>query len=86
LLRYLYVNDIILKFLNEEITDKDLEKKLKEFMGSKAFTDKIKSTVSDEIKSDKELEKFVVDITRQSLEQLYKTLWTKRNFWKSHIK
>lgn len=75
-----------MKFLNEEITDQDLDKKLKDYTSSKAFTNKIKSVVSDEIKSDKELEKFVVDITRDALEQLYKTLWTKRNFWKSQIK
>lgn len=78
--------DINLKFLNEETTDKELDKKLKEFMNSKAFTKKIKDVVDDEVKSDKELEKLVVNITKDALEQLYKTLWTKRQFWKSQIK
>ena len=76
----------ILKFLTEEITEKELDKKLKEFMNSKAFTQKIKDVVDDEVKSDKELEKLIVDITKDALEQLYKTLWTKRQFWKSQIK
>ena len=34
---------------------------------------------------DKELEDMVVDITKNVLTQLYKTLWIKRNFWKTTL-
>jgi Ni,Fe-hydrogenase III component G len=76
----------ILNFLNEDITEKELEAKLKELMNSKELTTKIKGVVDKEVKSDKELENMVVDITRNALTQLFKTLWTKRNFWQSQIK
>lgn len=75
-----------MKFLNEQITEKDLEKKLKEYTNSQKFTKKIEDTIDKKIKSDKELEKMVIDITKDALTQLYKTLWTKRQFWKSQIK
>jgi hypothetical protein len=77
---------IILKFLNENISEKELDKKLKDLVNSKAFKDQIKDVVDDQIRSDKELEKLVVDITKDSLSELFKTLWTKRSFWKSQIK
>lgn len=35
---------------------------------------------------DKDFQDEVVKITSNVLTQLYKTLWTKRNFWKSSIK
>lgn len=75
-----------MKFLNEELTEKDLDKKLKEFLNSKAMTAKIKDVVDDNTRSDKELESFVVDITKDVLTQLYKTFWTKRSFWQTQLK
>jgi len=75
-----------LNFLNEDMTEKDFDRKLKQFVNSSAFTTKVQSVVKDEVKTDKELEELVIEITRNALSQLYKTFWTKRNFWKSQIK
>ena len=64
----------------------DIEKKLKEFLNSKELEKKIQSSVDKEVKSDKELEKFVVEITKNVLTQLYKTMWTRRGFWTTNLK
>ena len=54
-------------------------------MDSSEFKDKIEKIVKDKLKNNKELDDKVVDITKNVLTQLYKTLWTKRNFWKSSL-
>lgn len=50
------------------------------------FENRIKSVVKDMVKNDKDFEKLVVDISKNVLVQLYKALWTKRNFWTSDLK
>ena len=52
---------------------------------SKDFETKVGKIVKEKIKNDKELEDMVVDITKNVLTQLYKTLWIKRNFWKTTL-
>jgi hypothetical protein len=47
---------------------------------------KIRATVRDMVRNDKEVEKFVVEIAKNVLVQLYKALWTKRSFWASDLK
>ena len=63
----------------------DIKKELSVYLKSKDFEDKINKIVKDKIKTDKALEDKVVEITKNVLTQLYKTLWTKRNFWKSNL-
>jgi len=46
----------------------------------------ISALVSKEIKGNKDLEKETLEITRNALTQLYKTLYTKHTFWSSQIK
>lgn len=75
-----------MKNLHEEITEVEIEKKLKNFLKSKGLTDKIKKEIESDVKSDKETEKMVVDITSNVLTQLFKALWVKRSFWQSQLK
>lgn len=71
--------------LNEELTKADISKELKIYMDSKAFEAKVEKIVKDRIKDDKALEDKVVQITRNVITQLYKTLWNKRGFWVNNL-
>ena len=80
------MKDIIKQRLNEEFGKKDVTKEISTLMDSKSFKDKVEKIVKDKIKSDKGLEDKVVEITTNVLTQLYKTLWTKRGFWRNDLK
>ena len=71
--------------LNEEFGKKDVTKEVNAFMDSATFKSKIEKIVKDKLKDNKELEDKMVEITRNVLSQLYKTLWTKRNFWRNQV-
>jgi hypothetical protein len=72
--------------MDDNLTKKDLEKELNKFLASKQFEKRVKDVVTNETKTDKELEKFVVDVTKNVLIQLYKTMWTRKAFWTSSLK
>lgn len=71
--------------INEDLKKSDIDKGIKTYMDSSEFKTKIEKIVKDRIKNEKELEDKVVEITKNVLTQLYKTLWTKRGFWRSNI-
>lgn len=71
--------------LTEEMTKSDVSKEVKIYMDSAAFKDKIEKIVKDRIKNDKALEDKVVEITRNVITQLYKTLWVKRGVWRNNL-
>ena len=73
------------KNLNEDMTKTEVNKLIKVYMDSSEFKNKIEKIVKDRIKNEKELEDKVVDITRNVLSQLYKTLWTKRGTWMNNL-
>ena len=73
------------KKINEEITKSDVSKEVKVYMNSAEFKNKIEKIVKDRIKDDKDLEDKVVEITKNVLTQLYKTLWVRRGMWKSTL-
>ena len=73
------------KKLNEDLTKTDINKQIKVFMDSSEFKNKIEKIVKDRIKNEKELEDKVVEITKNVLTQLYKTLWVKRATWVNNI-
>jgi hypothetical protein len=73
------------KKLNEDLTKTDINKQIKVFMDSSEFKNKIEKIVKDKKKNEKELEDKVVEITKNVLTQLYKTLWTKRATWVNNI-
>jgi hypothetical protein len=72
--------------LNEELTKSDVKKQISNYMDSVEFRGKVERIVRDRIKNEKELEKKVVDITKNVITQLYKTLWTRRGMWQSQLK
>ena len=71
--------------INEELKKSDVDKSIKTYIDSSEFKAKIEKIVKDRIKNEKELEDKVVDITKNVLTQLYKTLWTKRTFWANNL-
>lgn len=76
----------IRKALNEEVTASDVDVKITKAIGSKELKAKVAEIIGNHLKNNKELEDQVVDITKNVLIQLYKTLWTKRNFWSTSLK
>jgi hypothetical protein len=73
------------KQIKETLSKSDVSKEIKVYMDSKDFKTKIEKIVKDRIKDEKELENKVVDITKNVLTQLYKTLWTKRATWVNNL-
>ena len=80
------MRDIIKQRLTEEFSKKDFDKNINNFIDSSTFKSKIEKIVKDRIKNEKELEDKVVEITTNVITQLYKTLWTKRGFWRGQLK
>jgi hypothetical protein len=71
--------------INEDLKKSDVDKSIKTYMDTNEFKSKIEKIVKDRIKNEKELEDKVVEITKNVITQLYKTLWTKRTFWSNNI-
>lgn len=76
----------IKKKLNEELTKSDVKDEIDKIIKSSALTDLVTKIIKDKIKNDKELERYFIEINKNVLTQLYKTMWTKRNFWQSSLK
>jgi hypothetical protein len=77
---------LIKQRLSEELTKADVKSEVEKVLKSVDLKDTIARIVKDKLKNDPELEKYIVDINRNVLTQLYKTLWTKRAFWSSSLK
>ena len=73
------------QYIRENLTKSDVSKEFKVYMNTKEFKDKIEKIVQDKLKDNKELEDKVVEITRNVITQLYKTLWVRRSFWQTSI-
>ena len=73
------------KKINEDLTKTEVNKQISVYMDSSEFKNKVEKIVKDRIKNEKELEDKIVDITKNVLTQLYKTLWTKRATWVNNI-
>jgi tryptophanyl-tRNA synthetase len=71
--------------LNEDLSKSDVKKEIKIYLDSKEFSTKVEKIVKDRIKNEKELEDKVVEITKNVLTQLYKTLWIKRATWSNNL-
>lgn len=66
-----------------------LKKEIKDFLDISRSADldkKVSDIVKNKFKNDKDVEKHIVDIVRNVLVQLYKNLWTRRNFWANDLK
>lgn len=73
------------QYIRENLTKSDVSKEFKVYMNTKDFKDKIEKIVQDKLKDNKELEDKVVEITRNVITQLFKTLWVKRGVWQSSL-
>lgn len=71
--------------VNEEMSKTDVNKQIKVYMDSSEFKSKIEKIIKDRIKNEKELEDKVVEITKNVITQLYKTLWVKRTTWVNNL-
>jgi tryptophanyl-tRNA synthetase len=71
--------------INENTSKSDISKEVKVYLDSKEFKTKIEKIVKDRLKDDKELEDKMVEISKNVITQLYKTLWTRRSFWRSNL-
>jgi hypothetical protein len=71
--------------IQENITKSDVSKEIKVYMDSNAFKSKVEKIVKDRLKNEKELEDKTVEITKNVLTQLFKTLWIKRATWKNNL-
>lgn len=79
------MKDLIKQRLNEEFGKSDVKDVISKHMDSNEFKNKVEKIVKDRIKNEKELEDKVVEITRNVLTQLYKSLWVKRSFWRNQL-
>ena len=79
------MNQSIKNKLTEELTKSDVSKEVKIYMDSNEFKTKVEKIVKDRLKDNKELEDKVVEITKNVITQLYKTLWLKRGFWQNNL-
>jgi hypothetical protein len=73
------------KKIEENLTKSDVSKEIKVYMDTKTFNDKIEKIIKDRIKNEKDLEDKVVEITKNVLTQLYKTLWVRRGMWRDTL-
>lgn len=73
------------KKINEDLSKSDVSKEIKGYIDTKEFKSKIEKIVKDKLKDDKELEDKVVEITKNVISSLYKTLWDKRSLWKNNL-
>lgn len=80
------MSDFIKKRLHEELTKADVKSIVNQEIGSNMLKNKVIEIINQQIRGNKNLEDKVVNITSNVLTQLYKQLWTKRNFWKSGLK
>jgi len=66
-----------------------VKKEIKDFLKIDRSVDlekKIEDIVRNKLKGNSDMEKYVVDIVRNVTVQLYKSLWTRRNFWTNDLK
>jgi hypothetical protein len=80
------MKDLIRHKIDEELTKSDIKDQISKFLDSSEFQSKVAKIVADRIKNEKGLEDKVVDITKNVMTQLYKTLWTKRSMWQGQLK
>jgi hypothetical protein len=74
-----------IRLVKEDITKSDIKKDIKVYIDSAEFTNKIEKIVKEKLKNNKELEDKMVEISKNVLTQLYKSLWVKRSFWRDNL-
>lgn len=67
--------------IKEELKKSELDAHMTKVMSSKDFKDAVTKIIKDRVKNDSALEDRVVEISKNVLTQLFKTLWVKRQTW-----
>ena len=80
------MKDLNKQKLDEDLTRADVKKEISNFLGSAEFEAKVAKIVKDRVKNEKGIEDKIVDITKNVITQLYKTLWSKRSMWQGQLK
>lgn len=83
-------------FISESLTNTDksdiksmVKKEIKDFLNLTRSSDldkRVEDIIRKRFKNDKDIEKYIVEITKNVLVQMYKNLWTKRSFWSQDLK
>ena len=63
-----------------------IQKEIETALKSTNFKNKVGDAVTKDVKKNKELEKVMVEISRNVITQLYKVLWMRRTFWRNSLK
>lgn len=81
----IFINEMKSTRINEELSKADVKKEITIYMDSKEFKDKIDKIIGIKLKSNPELEDKMVEISRNVLTQLFKTLWVKRGIYRNNL-
>jgi hypothetical protein len=80
------MKDLIKNRLNEAVLSKsDIKDEIKSQLDGNTLKKKVEDIIKDKIKNDKDLEDKIVEINKNVLTQLFKSLWVKRAFWKDNL-
>ena len=66
-----------------------VKKEIKDFLDINRSGDlerKVADIIKNKLKNDKDIEKYLVDITRNVLIQMYKNLYTRKSFWAGDLR
>lgn len=66
-----------------------VKKEIKDFLDMTRSSDlerKVGDIIKNKLKNDKDIEKYLVDLTKNVLIQMYKNLYTRKSFWVSDLK
>lgn len=66
-----------------------IKKEIKDFLDINRSSDldkKIENIIKNKFKNDKDVEKHIVEVTKNVLIQLYKTMYTRKAFWSADLK
>lgn len=63
----------------------EFDKMIKKHLSGSQLENKVKEIVLQNLKKHKPTQKEVASITKEVLVKLYKTLWTRKNFWSNGL-
>lgn len=86
------MKSIIKKVLKEELTSSDkkevrdiFKSELKKTLSSTELKKQVEDVIIKQLGSNKKTRKEVASITQKVLVRLYKTFWTRKNFWSNNL-
>ena len=80
------MSNYIKQIIKEEVTKSEVKDEIKNTINSKKMEDIIIKVIEKKLKNNRELENDMVDIAKNVVTQLFKTLWVKRSFWRDTLK